>query len=269
MIALLVIVVMAWVIASVVNLAARRPVVSAGRIGLVLIALFVGLGVMAVVAYGGDDMGFQMGKLLGQALLPALLCVFFDRRHNARVKEPKEVKAALVLVALGLATAAQAQPVAVPASAFRDSLLRVPELGFQIASPGRDWAWTKAPHPAGKAVQYDVASPDATQKFMVNVVKPDAPQVLDLAEANGFVSGVAKRRVEAGWKADGRSCAPWAGMPAGFRCEVTLTDLDRQAFQYIAYIVSTDRFYAVQSLSTKKEESTAFKAFAASFRLQK
>jgi hypothetical protein len=265
-IALLVIVVMAWVIASVVNLAARRPVVSAGRIGLILIALFVGLGVMAVVASGVEDMGFQMGKLLGQALLPVLLCVFFDRRHAARVKE---LKAALVLVALGLATAAQAQPVAVPASAFRDSLLRVPELGFQIASPGRDWAWTKAPHPAGKVVQYDVASPDATMKFMVNVVKPDAPQVLDLAEANGFVAGVAKRRVEAGWKADGRSCAPWAGMPAGFRCEVTLTDIDRQAFQYIAYIVSTDRFYAVQSLSTKREESPTFKAFAASFKLQK
>jgi len=263
-IALLVIVVMAWVIASVVNLAARRPVVSAGRIGLVLIALFVGLGVLAVVMAGGDDMGFQVGKLLGQALLPVLLCVFFDRRHAARVKE---LKAALVLVAL--AAAAQAQPVALPASAFRDSLLRVPELGFQIASPGKDWAWTKAPHPAGKAVQYDVASPDATMKFMVNVVKPDAPRALDLDEARGFVSGVAKRRVEAGWTTNGEKCAPWAGMPAGFRCEVTLTDTDKQPFQYIAYIVSTDRFYAIQSLSTKKEESPAFKAFAGSFRLQK
>lgn len=260
MIALLVIVVMAWVIASVVNLAARRPVVSAGRIGLVLIVIFVGLGAMAVVMAGGDDMGFQMGKLLGQALLPVLLCVFFDRRHAARAKQLKVTTAAVLL----LAAAAQAQPVAVPASAFRDNLLRVPELGFQIASPGKDWAWTKAPHPAGRSVQYDVASPDATMKFMVNVVKPDAPQVLDLTEANGFVSGV-----EAGWQADGRSCAPWVGMPAGFRCQVTLTDTDKQPFQYIAYIVSTDRFYAVQSLSTKKEEAPAFKAFAASFRLQK
>jgi hypothetical protein len=264
-IALLVIVVVAWVIASVVNLAARRPVVSAGRIGLVLIAIVVGLGVMAVVMAGGDDMGFQMGKLLGQALLPVLLCVFFDRRHAARAKQLKVTTAAVLL----LAAAAQAQPLAVPASAFRDNLLRVPELGFQIASPGKDWAWTKTPHPAGKAVQYDVASPDATMKFMVNVVKPEAPQVLDLTEANGFVSGVAKRRVEAGWKADGRSCARWAGMPAGFRCQVTLTDTDGQPFQYIAYIVSTDRFYAVQSLSTKKEEAPAFRAFAASFKLQK
>jgi hypothetical protein len=234
-IALLVIVVMAWVIASVVNLAARRPVVSAGRIGLVLIVIFVGLGAMAVVMAGGDDMGFQMGKLLGQALLPVLLCVFFDRRHAARAKQLKVTTAAVLL----LAAAAQAQPV-------------------------KDWAWTKAPHPAGRSVQYDVASPDATMKFMVNVVKPDAPQVLDLTEANGFVSGV-----EAGWQADGRSCAPWVGMPAGFRCQVTLTDTDKQPFQYIAYIVSTDRFYAVQSLSTKKEEAPAFKAFAASFRLQK
>jgi hypothetical protein len=263
-IALLLIVVMAWVIASVVNLAARRPVVSAGRIGLALIALFVGFGVLALVMAGGPDLGLNMGKLFGQALLPVLLCVFFDRRHAARAKE---VKAALVLVAL--AAAAQAQPVAVPASAFRDDLLRVPELGFQIASPGKDWAWTKVPHPAGKAVQYDVASPDATMKFMVNVVKPDAPQALDLVEAKGFVSGVARRRVEAGWTTNGEKCAPWAGMPAGFRCEVTLTDIDKQPFQYIAYIVSTDRFYAIQSLSTKKEESPAFKAFAASFRLQK
>jgi hypothetical protein len=263
-IALLVIVVMAWVIASVVNLAARRPVVSAGRIGLVLIALFVALGVLAVVMEGGSDVGLSIGKLLGQALLPVLACVYFDRRHAARLKQ---VSAALVLVAL--ATAAQAQPIALPASAFRDNLLRVPELGFQIASPGKDWAWTKAPHPAGKAVQYDVASPDATMKFMVNVVKPDAPQVLDLTEANGFVSGVAKRRIEAGWTADGRSCAPWVGMPAGFRCQVTLTDTDKQPFQYIAYIVSTDRFYAVQSLSTQKGESRAFQAFAASFKLQR
>jgi hypothetical protein len=89
MIALLLIVVMAWVIAGVVNLAARKPVVSAGRIGLVLITLFVGLGVLAVVMEGGPDMGLQMGKLLGQALLPVLLCVFFDRRHAARVRGAK------------------------------------------------------------------------------------------------------------------------------------------------------------------------------------
>lgn len=266
MIALLLIVVMAWVIASVVNLAARRPVVSAGRIGLVLIALFVGFGALAVVMAGGPETGGNMGKLVGQALLPVLLCVFFDRRHAARVKE---AKGAAALVLLGLAAAAQAQPVAVPASAFRDNVLRVPELGFEVASPGKDWAWTKAPHPRGKAVQYDVASPDATMKFMLNVVKPDAPQALDLAEAKGFVSGVARRRVEAGWTAKGEACAPWPAMAAGFRCEVTLVDTDRQPFQYIAYIVSTDRFYAVQSLSTKKEESPAFKAFAASFRLRK
>jgi len=85
-IALLLIVVMAWVIASVVNLAARRPAVSAGRIGLVLIALFVGLGVLATVMEGGASLGFDLGKLLGQALVPVLLCVFFDRRHAARVK---------------------------------------------------------------------------------------------------------------------------------------------------------------------------------------
>ena len=86
MIALLMIVVMAWVIAGVVNLAVRKPVVSAGRIGLVLIALFVGVGVLVVVAEGGPDSGRNMGKLLGQALLPVLVCVFFDRRHAARVK---------------------------------------------------------------------------------------------------------------------------------------------------------------------------------------
>jgi hypothetical protein len=264
-IGLLLIVVASWVIASVVNLAAGRPIVSAGRIGLLLITIFVGLGLAAAVAGGGDDMARDVGYLLGQALLPVLACVFFDRRHAARVKQLKATTAAVLL----LAAAAQAQPVAVPASAFRGDVLRVPELGFQIASPGTDWTWTKAPHPAAKAVQYDVASPDATMKFMVNVVKADAPRTLDLDEANGFVAGVAQRRTEAGWKADGRRCAPWAGMPAGFRCEVTLTDTDRQAFQYIAYIVSSDRFYAVQSLSTKKGESPAFKAFAGSFRLQK
>src|SRR4029450_4934535 len=117
------------------------------------------------------DMGLDMGKLLGQALLPVLVCVFFDRRHAARLKE---VKAGLGLVALAAGARAQAHSVAVPASAFRGDLLRVPELGFQIANPGKDWAWTKAPHPVAKAVQYDVASPDATMKFMVNVVKPDA-----------------------------------------------------------------------------------------------
>jgi hypothetical protein len=88
-IALLLMIVAAWLIAGIVNLAARRPVVSAGRIGLVLIALFVGVGVLAVVAEGGPDAGFQVGRLLGQALLPVLVCVYFDRRHAARVKETK------------------------------------------------------------------------------------------------------------------------------------------------------------------------------------
>jgi hypothetical protein len=92
-IALLLIVVMAWVIASVVNLAARRPVVSAGRIGLILIALFVGFGALAVVMEGGAEMGLNMGKLIGQALLPVLLCIFFDRRHAARVKAAATVSA--------------------------------------------------------------------------------------------------------------------------------------------------------------------------------
>jgi hypothetical protein len=86
MVALLLIVVMAWVIAGVVNLAARKPVVSAGRIGMVLIALFVGLGVLAAVMEGGPDTGLDVGKQIGQAVLPVLLCVFFDRRHAARVK---------------------------------------------------------------------------------------------------------------------------------------------------------------------------------------
>jgi hypothetical protein len=73
-------------IAGVVNLAARRPVVSAGRIGLILIVLFVGVGALAVGAEGGPDTGYQMGKLLGQALVPVLLCVFSERRHAAQVK---------------------------------------------------------------------------------------------------------------------------------------------------------------------------------------
>ncbi|MET0555196.1 MAG: hypothetical protein ABW221_19295 [Vicinamibacteria bacterium] len=86
MIALLLIVAAAWVIAEVVNLAARRPVASAGRIGMILIALFVGVEAMVVLASGAPDVGFQMGRLLGQALVPVALCVLFDRRHAARVK---------------------------------------------------------------------------------------------------------------------------------------------------------------------------------------
>jgi hypothetical protein len=93
MIALLLIVAMAWVIAEVVNLAARGPVVSAGRIGMILVALFVGVEALAVLATGGPDTGFQMGKLLGGALVPVLLCVFFDRRHAARVGRAKAVAA--------------------------------------------------------------------------------------------------------------------------------------------------------------------------------
>jgi hypothetical protein len=81
-------------------------------------------------------------------------------------------------------------------------------------------------------------------KFMVNVVKPDAPRALDLDEARGFVSGVAKRRVEAGWSDERREVRALGRDAGGFRCEVTLTDTDKQPFQYIAYIVSTDRFYA-------------------------
>ena len=173
-----------------------------------------------------------------------------------------------LVVSAGASDARQAgasEPV--PASAFKGKTLVVPDLGFSIDSPGPKWTWTKMANPAARLVQFYADDSDANDRFIVAVQQPDAPRPLDKADADGFIAGVAQAREQKGWKVGPKGCVPWAGVEAGWRCAFSAESQAKERIQYVAYAVSTTRFYAVQYVGSG--EPASFKSFAASFRLLK
>jgi len=167
------------------------------------------------------------------------------------------------LAASGQALLAQAPGTPVPSSWLQGRTLVVRHLGFSIGAPTAKWMWTQASNPA----QFHATSPDERQRFSVVVVVPDRPRPLDQAEADGYIDGFAERQEERGHKVESKRCTSWAAMPAGFRCSVSVKTTDRRTVQYIAYIVSTTRFYSISYLGPGTAEPAGFTAFAASFKL--
>ena len=154
-------------------------------------------------------------------------------------------------------------PAPVPPSAFKGKTLIAPDLGFSIESPGPKWTWTKSVNPAAKLVQFNATSPDTGERFTVMVLQPDAPRPLDKAEADGFAAGVAEAQGRQGNKVGPRSCAPWAGMQGGWRCAFPMETAQKEQVQFVGYVVSTKRFYAVQYFNVGSGEPPPFKTFAA------
>lgn len=171
----------------------------------------------------------------------------------------------LALAISGQPLVAQAPGTPVPPSLLNGRTLTVQHLGFSIDAPEVKWSWTQASNPE----QFHCSSPDGTKRFSVVVVIPEKPRPLDRAEADGYIDGFTETQQRRGFKVDRKGCAGWSGVPSGFRCSVSGKTGDQTVVQYIAYIVSTTRFYSISHLGLGTVEPSEFTAFAASFKLFK
>lgn len=165
--------------------------------------------------------------------------------------------------------------VPVPASAFKGTLMSLPDWGFSVESPAKfwTWAWMKIEQPVlGQPLiltQFVGSAPDETERFLVSIAPPSPTGTLTQFGAEKYLGGLMSTRVRRGWTVGAMSCTPWSAFEGGWRCSFPTETPEAVEMLYVAYLVSAKHFYVLQSLSPGKSEPPAFRTFVSSFKLLK
>lgn len=186
----------------------------------------------------------------------------------------------VALTVLGLvicsisSNARQATPlVPVPASAFKGTVMSVPDWGFSVESPDKNWTWSWMKTEQAvlglplSLTQFVGSAPDDSERFLVSIVPPHPMGPLTRDGAEKYLRGLMSTRIKRGWTVGAPSCEPWSAFEGGWRCSFPTETPEQVEMLYVAYLVSAKHLYVLQSLSAAKSEPSAFRTFVSSFKL--